>query len=181
LCALALNQSSVEDTNKIAPETFNNSSRSKTTATNKETPLPIHKASNEYEDEEAISRNFESRGFERLSMECTVHTTIEVERLFSLVNVTKTNKRDKMKTQTLEALMTVKKNLPRIQDFCTNFPDILSKAVVTKLTKDNNHVQQASNHSEIDADSQGSVSGNESLISFDDSESENEMDDGHHI
>jgi len=53
--------------------------------------------------------------------------------------------------------------------------------VVTKLTKDNNRVQQASNHSEIDADSQGSVSGNESLISFDDSESENEMDDGPHI
>jgi len=66
-------------------------------------------------------------------MECTVHTTIEVERLFSLVNVTKTNKRDRMKTQTLEALMTVKKNLPRIQDLCTNFPEFLSKAVVTKL------------------------------------------------
>jgi len=86
-----------------------------------------------------------------------------------------------MKTQTLEALMTIKKNLPRVQDLCTDYPEILSKLVVNRLARDNKRVeslQHAENISEIEADSEASSSGHESMISLDQSEpelSDNEM------
>jgi len=91
-----------------------------------------------------------------------MHTTSEVERLFSLVSVTKTKRRGKMKTRTLEALMTIKKNLTRVQDLCTDYPEILSKLVVNRLARDNKRVeslqqqQHAENISEIEADSKAS-------------------------
>jgi len=78
-----------------------------------------------------------------------MHTTSEVERLFSLVSVTKTKRRGKMKTQTLEALMTIKKNLPRVQDLCTDYPEILSKLVVNRLARDNKRVESLQQQHEI--------------------------------
>jgi len=119
-----------------------------------------------------------------------MHTTSEVERLFSLVSVTKTKRRGKMKTQTLEALMTIKKNLPRVQDLCTDYPEILSKLVVNRLARDNKRVeslqqqQHAENISEIEADSEASSSGHESMICLEESEpelSDNEMHDNHQM
>jgi len=88
-----------------------------------------------------------------------------------------------MKTKTLEALMTIKKNLPRVQDLCSNYPEILSKAVVTRLIKDNKRVQslQWNNITEIDADSEASSFGYEYKISLDEFELDNELHNSDYI
>jgi len=66
-----------------------------------------------------------------------MHTTAEVERLFSLVNLTKTKPRNRLKTPTLEALTKVKKNIVGINKVCTYHADIIAKPIITKLGKDN--------------------------------------------
>jgi len=73
--------------------------------------------------------------------------------------------------------MTVKKNLLKIEDICTDYPEILSTTVVNRLTKDNSRIQQQdlSNLGGIDADSEASISGNEAIITFDESDSEDEI------
>jgi len=68
-----------------------------------------------------------------------MHATAKVERLFSLINLTKTKPRNKLKTPTLEALMKVNKNIVDINRVCICHPEIIAKPIITKLGKDNQH------------------------------------------
>jgi len=45
-----------------------------------------------------------------------MHTTAEVERLFSLVNVTKTHRINKLKAETVEVLMIIRKNFRNMKE-----------------------------------------------------------------
>jgi len=115
-----------------------------------------------------------------------MHTTAEVERLFSLVNVTKTHRRNKLKTETVEALMMIRKNVRKTKEIFAEFPQLLSKSLVTKLSKHNptkkKKVSQigestTATKDENEADSETSNYSNESMVDLDaGSSSDSEID-----
>jgi len=64
------------------------------------------------------------------------HTTAEIERVFSLVKLTKTPNRNRMKTETLEALITTK-NHSQKKNIIDLYPRLITQATSTKaISKD---------------------------------------------